>query len=106
MSAAPTPSRKTPAKASSKKRQAKTSPAKPKTRAKARAKTPVLEQPVEVKAPVAQTTLTPVATPEPAPAITDEQISQRAYDIWIEKGRPYGQEDANWQQAVAELLGE
>ena len=49
------------------------------------------------------------ATPEPQattpPPVTDEQIAQRAYDIWVEKGRPYGQEDENWAQAVAELRG-
>ncbi|MEM8738231.1 MAG: DUF2934 domain-containing protein [Planctomycetota bacterium] len=47
-----------------------------------------------------------VVTPDPPRAeATDEQVGQRAYQIWIEKGRPYGQEQANWDQAVAELRG-
>ncbi|MEO1237848.1 MAG: DUF2934 domain-containing protein [Planctomycetota bacterium] len=54
---------------------------------------PLPQAPVEVTAPAA------------APVVTDEQISKRAYEIWLEKGRPYGQEQANWEQAVAELRG-
>lgn len=61
-------------------------------------KTVAPPQPVEVKADQ--------AVVEPTPAlVTDEQIGERAYQIWIEKGRPYGQEQANWDQAVAELRG-
>ena len=32
-----------------------------------------------------------------------ERVSQRAYEIWLEKGRPHGQEEENWAQAVREL---
>ncbi len=39
------------------------------------------------------------------PVVTHEQLCQRAYEIWLEKGRPYGQEQANWDQAIAELGG-
>ncbi len=65
---------------------------------KAAGKTVVPAQPVEVKAD-------PTAAPQTPAVVTDEQIGERAYQIWIEKGRPYGQEQANWDQAVAELRG-
>ena len=32
-----------------------------------------------------------------------EQIAQRAYEIWLGKGRPSGQDIENWKQAEAEL---
>lgn len=31
-----------------------------------------------------------------------EWISKRAYSIWEEQGRPHGQDDEHWRQAVAE----
>lgn len=34
---------------------------------------------------------------------TAEQISIRAYEIWLRKGRPIGQDEANWLEAEAEL---
>ncbi|TCU30689.1 DUF2934 family protein [Rhizobium azibense] len=33
----------------------------------------------------------------------DDWISQRAYAIWEEEGRPFGRETENWQQAAAEF---
>ena len=33
-----------------------------------------------------------------------EQISQRAYEIWVAKGYPQGQDLENWKQAEAELM--
>jgi hypothetical protein len=38
--------------------------------------------------------------------ITHDQIAQRAYEIWLAKGRPPGQEEQNWHQAEAELRRE
>lgn len=62
-------------------------------------------QPVEVQAH-ADEPVTDAAAPEKTAAVvTDEQIGERAYQIWLEKGRPYGQEQVNWDQAVAELRG-
>ena len=47
------------------------------------------------------------ATEKPTKArqATDEQISQRAYEIWNERGRPSGQEVEHWLEAERELLG-
>ena len=46
----------------------------------------------------------PVAvTPAPQVAPTFDEIAARAYDIWVRKGRPYGQDHANWKEAEAEL---
>lgn len=36
--------------------------------------------------------------------ITHDQIAQRAYEIWLAKGRPRGQEQRNWYEAEAELI--
>lgn len=38
-----------------------------------------------------------------APAPSAEQISKRAYEIWLRKGRPLGQDTQNWLEAEAEL---
>lgn len=35
---------------------------------------------------------------------TYDQISHRAYEIWVAKGYPQGQDLENWKQAEAELL--
>jgi len=32
-----------------------------------------------------------------------EQIAQRAFEIWVAKGRPQGQDIENWKQAESEL---
>ncbi len=34
---------------------------------------------------------------------TYEQIAQRAYEIWVAKGRPQGQDIDNWKQAETDL---
>jgi Protein of unknown function (DUF2934) len=34
------------------------------------------------------------------------QIRERAYDIWIEEGRPHGRHLAHWQRAHQELQRE
>jgi len=37
--------------------------------------------------------------------IADKQelVGQRAYDLWLEEGRPAGRAEANWYQAEREL---
>lgn len=43
-------------------------------------------------------------TPAPAKAApTHDAIAAKAYEIWLEKGRPIGQDDANWAEAVEAL---
>lgn len=36
-------------------------------------------------------------------APTHDAIAAKAYEIWLEKGRPIGQDDANWAEAVEAL---
>lgn len=36
-------------------------------------------------------------------APSTEQIGVRAYEIWLRKGRPLGQDTQNWLEAEAEL---
>jgi Protein of unknown function (DUF2934) len=36
----------------------------------------------------------------------EDRIRERAYDIWIEEGRPHGRDLAHWQRARRELQGE
>jgi hypothetical protein len=59
-------------------------------------------------APLPYTVPTPrPVAPNAAPVkrtVTREQIAKRAYEIWIAKGRPIGQDTQNWQQAERELL--
>ncbi|MBB6431455.1 DUF2934 domain-containing protein [Algisphaera agarilytica] len=98
MSATKPAARKTTAKKTATKPRAKASASKPKKAAKSKTVAP--KKVVEVQA-VAE----PAEVQPQAPVVTDEQIGKRAYEIWLEKGRPYGQEQANWDQAVAELRG-
>jgi hypothetical protein len=37
-------------------------------------------------------------------AVSHDQIATRAYDIWVTKGRPVGQDLQNWREAEAQLL--
>ncbi|MEX0885557.1 MAG: DUF2934 domain-containing protein [Phycisphaeraceae bacterium] len=39
----------------------------------------------------------------PAAPVTREQIAQRAYEIWLSKGRPTGLDQQNWHEAEMEL---
>ena len=34
---------------------------------------------------------------------THEEIAARAYEIWLKKGRPEGQDVQNWNEAAREL---
>jgi len=50
----------------------------------------------------------PVITRSGKPAVeptllNQEQIATRAYQIWIDHGKPIGQDDLNWAQAETEL---
>jgi hypothetical protein len=40
------------------------------------------------------------------PALTHEQIAERARAIWIERGRIVGEDERNWREAEAQLRGE
>ncbi|MGJ8612506.1 MAG: DUF2934 domain-containing protein [Octadecabacter sp.] len=35
--------------------------------------------------------------------ITDEQIRDAAYQIWLDEGQPHGRDEAHWQQAFEAL---
>ena len=37
------------------------------------------------------------------PAITHDQIAGRAYELWLEHGRPIGRDQVIWLQAEREL---
>ncbi len=39
-------------------------------------------------------------------ALTYDQIAARAFVVWERKGKPDGQDAANWKEAEAELLAE
>lgn len=36
--------------------------------------------------------------------LNHEQIAKRAFDIWVAKGRPQGQDHQNWQEAEQALV--
>ena len=66
-------------------------------------------------APSATTTPipSPAAEPTPVPAtavpsvhIPHDKIEARAYEIWVRKGKPHGQDLQNWVEAEAELRAE
>ncbi len=42
--------------------------------------------------------------PEVVMTVTHDQIAERAYEIWLRKGRPRGQDYNNWVEAEGELL--
>lgn len=46
------------------------------------------------------------ATPPAAVELPHDKITQRAYEIWVRKGRPEGQDEQNWTEAEAELRAE
>jgi len=52
---------------------------------------------LKAQAPQAQ------ATSEPTILLNHDQIAAKAYEIWQAKGRPIGQDVANWQEALATL---
>lgn len=52
----------------------------------------------------------PVAPPTPpsggAAEIPRDKIEARAYEIWVRKGKPHGQDLQNWTEAETELRAE
>jgi hypothetical protein len=46
-----------------------------------------------------------VSTPDRSagPAITHVEIAGRAYELWVERGRPIGSEQEDWFKAEKEL---
>ncbi len=61
----------------------------------------VAAAPASKAAPAAKTT--PAAKPVAATPITDKLIAERAYYLWLERGRPQGCDAEIWFQAVREL---
>lgn len=45
-------------------------------------------------------------TPEVVMTLNHEQIAQRAYSIWVAKGRPHGLDRQNWSEAEEALKQE
>ncbi len=41
-----------------------------------------------------------------APEIPQDRIAQRAYEVWVRRGRPSGTADRDWNEAVGELRAE
>lgn len=54
-----------------------------------------------VKAPVSRNSASGKQS-EPI-KISRDQVAARAYQIWVEKGQPAGQDEINWQEAEKEL---
>jgi hypothetical protein len=47
----------------------------------------------------------PASTPS-VEEVTHEMIAKRAFEIWCDKGRPWGLESENWRQAEEQLSAE
>lgn len=71
---------------------AQAGPAKPATKPSV----PLPSKPVEVEAQA-------LSPPQPQP--TEQDIAAKAYEIWVAKGRPVGQDAQNWAEAEAALRG-
>lgn len=75
-------------------------------RASTSAKPKAVVQPVKPAAPTKskpKPKSKPAGKPTISAAPTTEQISVRAYEIWLRKGRPLGQDTQNWLEAEAQL---
>lgn len=88
-------------------------PAAPKAAAKPRARkasAPAAAQEVAAPAATPMTAIVPAAPVAVASAPrrypTHEQISTRAFQIWVASGRVAGRDVQNWKQAEAELISE
>jgi hypothetical protein len=65
----------------------------------------------EVKAaPAAKSAPAPVVAAKPAAPVvkvllkpSKDEISKRAFEIWVAKGKPHGKDLENWHQAEREL---
>lgn len=42
----------------------------------------------------------------PAIELSHDKIGQRAYEIWVRKGKPHGTSDQDWREAEVELRAE
>jgi hypothetical protein len=74
----------------------------------ARKQTPAIKASDAVKAAVAaeanaRRQRTATGKPRPVITISREEVAERAYLIWLSKGKPQGQDEANWLEAEAEL---
>jgi hypothetical protein len=69
---------------------------------------PAVKPPFTVTSVPAPAPVKPAASSAPAApakrAVSAEAIRKRAYEVWVAKGRPVGQDLQNWQQAERELL--
>ena len=61
----------------------------------------VIPRPPTETAPAAEPVRKPVKAA--APAVSRDEIAQRAYEIWVRKGQPAGSADQDWLEAEAEL---
>jgi len=67
---------------------------------KGSAASPAKDQPQSRALQTAQATRPEVVIP-----IAFEQIERRAYEIWLERGRPAGQDMEHWAEAERQLQG-
>ena len=60
-----------------------------------------------VEAPAPTESLRPTPPPSASPLVLPrDKIAQRAFEIWVRKGRPFGTSDHDWLEAEAELQRE
>lgn len=85
---------------------ARTATPPPRTRRNAAPKAAPKAAAVEKPAGRAKPASTAIPAVPTTPAISSDAIAERAYYIWLRKGRPYGQDDQNWIDAEAELTAE
>ncbi len=98
-------------KKTTKKKTAKKSAAKKTTKKKTAKKATTKKKTTAKKAAAKKTTkkkTTKKKTKKSAKAfvITDEMIAKRAYVVWESKGKPFGQDEANWNEAKYQLQAE
>jgi hypothetical protein len=64
-------------------------------------------QPSKQAATATATSAAPTAAaPRINVTLSHKQIAERAYYIWLRRGRPHGQELQNWREAEADLVGQ
>jgi hypothetical protein len=56
--------------------------------------------------PTAQPIKQPVPGTPASAKIPHERIAMRAYEKWVQRGRPHGSDQKDWIEAEAELLKE
>ena len=55
------------------------------------------------KAPQAPKSTQPSSQPEVKIVLSHDQIARLAYEVWLRKGRPTGQDAENWREAEETL---